>query len=509
MTQAKTQAGVEAQPLWEVRGLSKSFPGVLALDRVSVAIWPGEIHGLVGGNGSGKSTLIKCLSGAHQPDEGIICHRGQAVTVANPHVARSFGVATIYQEFSLVPTLTVAENLFLGRWPNRRRSIDWRAMRSGAKKILESLGIDLDPDTLVGRLSVAEQQLVEIAKSVSTDATLVIMDEPTTALGLAETERLHQLMRTLVRQGRAVLYISHRLDDVLEVAHRITVLKDGRVVTSRPSQGLTLREVVRLMVGSDIEEYFPKKFHATDRPLLVVRGLRTERIADATFTVHEGEVVGLAGVRGSGRTAIARAIFGLEPMVSGTIELKGRPLTLRSPRDAIAAGIAYVTENRKTDGLFFNFHASPNITIADLRALLRGSLLSLRREEAMAQDLGRKLRIDARAFDRSVRLLSGGNQQKVILARWLFSQAQLFILDEPTQGIDVEAKLEVYRIMNELTAAGKSVLLISSEFPELLAMSDRVAIVKRGRVERVLPSRDLDRMTLTEMVAESQRQAAE
>ncbi|MBO8141954.1 MAG: sugar ABC transporter ATP-binding protein [Firmicutes bacterium] len=340
------------QPLWELRRVSKHFPGVKALDDVSVTIRPGEIHGLVGENGSGKSTLIKCLSGVHQPDEGILLHRGRSVVLPNPHAAQLMGVATIYQEFSLVPSLTVAENLYLGRLPQTRgRLVDWGAMREGAHRILETLGLEIDPNSVVGNLSVAEQQLVEIAKSVSTDATLLIMDEPTTALGLPETKRLHKLIRTLASHGRAVLYVSHRLDDVLEVSHRITVLKDGRVVATRPNSGMTHRDVIRLMVGSEIEEYYPKEHHASDTPLLTVRGLRTAAgVTDATFTVHRGEVLGLAGMLGSGRTAIARAIFGLEPLVDGVIEFKGRRLRLRSPREAIAAGLGSGTVPRCLPG---------------------------------------------------------------------------------------------------------------------------------------------------------------
>ncbi len=482
-------------PLWELRAICKAFPGVQALDRVSLALFPGEIHALAGENGSGKSTLARVLAGAHQPDAGEIRLSGRPVTLPDPTAARGHGVAAIYQEFSLVPSLSVAENICLGHFPGRASTlvVDWGCLRRQAREVLQQLGIQVDVEAPVRSLSVAEQQLVEIAKAISMDSRLLIMDEPTAALALDETQRLHDLIRRLADRGRAVLYISHRLHEVLEVADRVTILKDGRVVATRPRADLDLGRVVRLMVGTDIQEHYPKAHHATDQPVLEVRDLRTDGgVNGVSFTAYRGEVLGLGGVVGSGRTAIARALFGVDRVVSGTIVLEGRPVRFSSPAAAIAAGLALIPESRKSDGLFWNFTGVGNITISRLPALLHGMLLSPRREQDLGGAFVRRLRIDPAAAWRSVHLLSGGTQQKVMIARWLFAGAKVLILDEPTQGIDVGAKVEVYRLVNDLTAQGKAILLISSDYRELLAMSDRVAIVRDGRVATVAPAAALD-----------------
>lgn len=481
-------------PLWEVRGISKAFPGVQALAAVSVALYAGEIHALVGENGSGKSTLAKVLTGAHQPDDGEIHFAGSPVTFPHPTAARERGVAAIYQEFSLVPTLSVAENICLGRLPRLGPAlVDWAAMHTHAADVLNQLGLRIDVGSPVQSLSVAEQQLVEIAKAIAADSQLLIMDEPTTALALDETQRLHELIRRLAARGRAILYISHRLHEIIGLAHRVTVLKDGRVVATRFTRDLDLNTIVRLMVGSEIAEHYPKERHATERPLLEVRELRTERGAHAvTLTVMSGEVLGLAGVVGSGRTAIARALAGVDPATSGTVALEGRPVRFHSPAEAIAAGIALIPENRKSDGLFWNFTGTGNITISRLEALLRGPLMSLQREQELGGTFMERLRIDPAARWKTVGFLSGGTQQKVLIARWLFARTKVLILDEPTQGIDVGAKVEVYRLINELTAQGMAVVLISSDYRELLAMSDRVAMIREGRVLRIAPAGSLD-----------------
>jgi ribose transport system ATP-binding protein len=488
--------------LWELRDVSKAFPGVLALDGVTLRLRQGEVHALVGENGSGKSTLVKCLSGVHQPDAGEVYHEGEAVELRSPHDAQERAVATFHQEFSLVPTLTVAENIYLGRLPTRGTVVDWAAARRGARDALGRLKMAIDPDRLVSALSVAEQQLVEIAKAISREMRLLILDEPTAALGPAETERLHEVIRHLAEQGKAILYVSHRLDEVLAVADVVTVLRDGKLVASTPRADTSVRQVIRMMIGTDIEEYFERRPDATAQPRLEVRDLVTEnRVRGVGFTIAEGEVLGLGGIAGAGRTEIARALFGLDKALAGEVRIDGKLVELRSPRDAIEAGIALVPENRKADGLFFNFEGPPNITIAALDSIGVGPLLSLRSERSRARKLMQDLRIDRRAEDRRVGLLSGGNQQKIVLARWLFSNTRLLILDEPTQGIDVSAKLEVYRVMNELTSRGIAILLISSDFPELLAMSDRVAVVRRGRIIRFAGHGELTEHNLVELAA--------
>jgi len=488
------EGGAGGQALWDLRDISKGFPGVQALSAVSIALYPGEIHALVGENGSGKSTLAKVLTGAHQPDSGEIHFKGEAITLPHPTAAWKRGVAAIYQEFSLVPSLTVAENISLGHLPVHASAlVDWASMEDHARQVLQQLGIAVDVHAPVQSLSVAEQQLVEIAKAISADSSLLIMDEPTTALALHETQRLHELIRELARRGRAILYISHRLHEIVALADRVTILKDGRVVASRLRAGLDLNTVIRLMVGSEIAEHYPKERHATDSPLLEVRDLRTERgVRGVSFTLNRGEVLGLGGVVGSGRTAIARALTGVDYVTAGSFILEGRALHFRQPADATAVGVALIPENRKADGLFWNFTGLRNVTISRLPALLRGPLMSLGREEALGGTFIRRLRIHPAAAWRLVGMLSGGTQQKVMIARWLFAGVKVLVLDEPTQGIDVGAKVEVYRLINSLTAEGVGVILISSDSRELLAMSDRIAIIREGRVARIVPAAELD-----------------
>ncbi len=485
--------------LWEARGVFKSFPGVQALDDVSLEIYAGEVHALVGENGSGKSTLVKCLAGAYLRDQGELLFQGEPVRFHNPTEARQHGVATIYQEFSLVPTLSVAENIFLGNYRTKKGTgaIDWPRMREDTRQVLEQLSLSLDPDAIVSSLSVAEQQLVEIAKAISIDSSLLIMDEPTAALGLNETKHLLELIRRLTAKGKAILYISHRLDEVFEIADRVTVLKDGRRVTTAPVSELKLRDVVRMMVGYDVGQHYPKQRNVKETPRLEVVGLSTEnRVNDVSFVVNVGEVFGLGGMLGSGRTEIARAIYGIDRITGGQIKLDGKAAEFRSPSEAIAGGIGLIPENRKTDGAFLNFEGPQNITIARLDALLQGPWLSLGREKKIGATYVEKMNISPAALEHSVRYLSGGNQQKVIIARWLFSQARLLIMDEPTQGIDIGAKHEIYKVLNELTANGISILLISSDFPELLAMSDRVAVVRDGRILQITEGNRMSELEL-------------
>ena len=491
-----------SRPLWELRSVVKTFPGVRAVDDVSLALHVGETHALLGENGSGKSTVAKILSGVHQPDAGEILHEGEPVTLRGPHEAQTLGVATFHQEFSLVNELSVAENIYLGRLPLRHGVVDWERARRGAVEALARLDVAIDPDRKVASLSVAEQQFVEIAKAISREMTLLILDEPTAALGPAEIERLHEVIRLLVRQGTAILYISHRLDEVFAIAEIVTVVKDGKLIGTKARGETSVADAVRMMIGSDLEEHFERSENARERPRLEVRDLRTaSRVDGVSFTVSQGEVLGLGGIAGAGRTEIARALFGVDRRIAGEVLVDGRPCTPASPKDAIRAGIALVPENRKTDGLFFNFEGPANITIAALEAIRVGPLLSIARERRRARLLMQDLGIDRRAEDRSVGLLSGGNQQKVMLARWLFAPTRVLILDEPTQGIDVSAKHEVYRVINELTAKGIAIVLISSDFPELLAISDRIAVVRRGRIVHFARHGELTEHELVELAA--------
>jgi ABC-type sugar transport system ATPase subunit len=485
--------------LWNARGIFKSFPGVQALDDVSLEIFPGEVHALVGENGSGKSTLVKCIAGVYPFDQGELLYAAAPVDFRNPTEARRHGIATIYQEFSLVPTLSVAENIFLGNYRTKKTTgmIDWSLMRQETRKVLEELSLTLDPDAIVSTLSTAEQQLVEIAKAISIDSSLLIMDEPTAALGLVETQHLMDLIRGLTAKGKAILYISHRLDEVFEIADRVTVLKDGRRVATALISELKVGEVVRKMVGYDVGQHYPKERNVQDRTRLEVEHLSTENgVHDVSFTVNVGEVFGLGGMLGSGRTEIVRAIYGLDRISGGQIRLDGKEVRFHSPTDAIQSGVGLIPENRKTDGSFLNFEGPQNITISKLQALLQGPWLNLGRERRIGETYIKKMNISPAAMERSVRYLSGGNQQKVIIARWLFSQARLLIMDEPTQGIDIGAKHEIYNVLNELTANGVSVLLISSDFPELLAMSDRVAVVRDGTILQITEGNRMSELEL-------------
>jgi ribose transport system ATP-binding protein len=490
------------QILWELRHIRKAFPGVVANDDVSLQLRAGEIHALLGENGSGKTTLIKTLCGAHQPDAGSILRDGMPVVIASPMHARELGVATVFQEFSLVPTLTVAENIHLGRWPGSRAWLDWRRMRDEAHRAFAAMEIEIDPDAVVGELSIPQQQLVEIAKAIALEASMIILDEPTAALGLAEIARLHALLRRLRAHGQSVLYVSHRLDEVTALVDVATVLRNGRVVSPAETTRIEIGAIVASMVGGEVTEHYPKERNATAELLLEVEGLATANgVRQATFTVHRGEVLGLGGVLGSGRTAIARALFGVDQLTAGQIRLAGQELGAYGPKDIIRAGLALLTEDRKADGLFVNFDTPRNITIADLGSIVRHGRLDLAAELKLSHAYVAKLQISPEAARKSVDFLSGGNQQKVIIARWLHADAEVFILDQPTQGIDIGAKIAVYRLINELTRAGKGVILISADDDELLAMSDRVALVRHGVVTRI---EEAQRLRKAELVQSSE-----
>ncbi len=485
-------------PAWALVNIVKRYPGVVANDRVSIRLYAGEIHGLVGENGCGKSTLIKVLSGAHPPDEGSILKRGEAIVLASPIAAREAGVSTVFQEFSIVPTLTVAENIHLGRWPKRRGQVDWEAMRANASRILGEMEIRIDPDRVVSDLSVAEQQLVEIAKALASQASMLILDEPTTALGLEEIARLHRILRRLKARGTAILYISHRLDEVIELVDVATVMKDGRIASPAEITRIEIPFIVEKMVGK-VGEHYPKEPVPFGEIILSVKNLSTaNRVQDVSFELRRGEVFGLGGVLGSGRTEVARALFGVDRLTGGTMTWKGKPVAFRSPKQAISAGLALVPENRKFDGLFFNFAGFPNMTAAGLGRLGRHGFISLAREAEAGAELVRNLEITPAAADKEVGFLSGGNQQKIVIARWLFAGAELFILDEPTQGIDIGAKIAVYRLINRLTAAGKAVILISSDHDELIAMSDRIGLMSHGRLVAVKNARSLVKTDLVQ-----------
>jgi ribose transport system ATP-binding protein len=488
---------------WELRNIRKTFGPVIANDDVCLELKHGQVHGLVGENGSGKSTLIKTLCGVHRPDSGTILCGARPVQLDHPLTARSLGVATVFQEFSLCPHLTVAENIHLGRWPGGWFRIDWRGLRDTAARVLGELEIEISPEARVSELSKAQQQLVEVAKGIAANANIFILDEPTTALGAREIDRLHEVLRRMRAAGAAILYISHRLDEVVRLANVVTVMRNGRIVSAAGETPLNIAAIIRCMIGKEIEKHYARARTEIGEPLLEARNIFTDRgVRNVSLTLHRGEVLGLGGMLGSGRSEIARALFGVDQITSGEIRIHGRAVTLHSPADAIAAGIALLTEDRKTDGLFFNFTGAENITVANLAAYARGLWLDLRRERAASHALIDQLRVTPTARFDPVDRLSGGNQQKILIARWLNTGAQVFIFDEPTQGIDVGAKEAVYQLINELTRAGKGVILISSEDQELLSISDRVALVRRGGIARIARAAELSKSDLLETTAE-------
>jgi rhamnose transport system ATP-binding protein len=473
-----------AEPVLVLEQATKSFGAVRALDDGSVTLYPGEAHALLGENGAGKSTLVKILAGVHQADGGRLLLDGEPVSFTGPAASRAAGVSIIYQEPTLFPDLTVAENIFVGRQTLRSgRRIDRRAMNRVAEEIFGRLGVVLDPDRQALGLSVADQQIVEIAKALSLDARVLVMDEPTAALTLVEVQRLFEVMRTLRAQGAAVLFISHRLEEVFASCQRVTIMRDGRFVRTAPIGDITVDEVIRSMVGRDLDTLFPKTETERGEEILRVEHLsRADVFHDVTFSVHRGEIVALAGLVGAGRSEVARAVFGIDRRTSGSVLLKGRPLPPGSPRTAMRAGIALVPEDRRQQGLVMDLGIDQNVALASLRSLSRLGLIRRSSERKLAMVWAQRLQLKFGRMRNAVATLSGGNQQKVVLGKWLARRPDLLIIDEPTRGIDVGTKAEVHRILDELVADGMAVLMISSELPEVLGMADRVLVIHEGRL---------------------------
>ncbi|HKY60053.1 MAG TPA: sugar ABC transporter ATP-binding protein [Gemmatimonadota bacterium] len=482
-----------ADPILRMESIRKEFPGVVALDGVDLSVRPGEVHILLGENGAGKSTLMKILSGAHRMDDGRIFIDGRQVELHGPRHARELGVAIIYQELTLVPTLSAAENVFLGREPRRAPGIvDRAAMIEGARRILEGLGARFDVRRPVQEMSLARRQLVEVAKALSLDARILVMDEPTSALTERETRSLFSTIRRLTARGVAVVYISHRLDEIFEIGDRVTVLRDGRRIDTREVAGADRRELVRLMADREVDERVPRNPVPPGEEVLRVEGLsRRGEFHDVSFALRAGEILGFAGLLGSGRTALARAIFGADPVDAGRIVVHGRPTRIASPRQAIRAGIGLLTEDRKRHGLVLDLSVRHNIALPVQRSISRFGVVDPRQERDLAAGYVRDLRIKTPSIEQMTLNLSGGNQQKVVLAKWLACQVDVLILDEPTRGIDVGARQEIYLLMDRLAAEGVGILLVSSELPEIVGLSDRVVVMRRGRVAGVFARPEL------------------
>ncbi|RQX05500.1 sugar ABC transporter ATP-binding protein [Micromonospora inaquosa] len=485
-------------PLLVLDGVTKSFGAVAALRGVHLTLHSGEAHALVGENGAGKSTLVKVLAGAHAPDSGSLTLDGQPLRLGGPADARAAGIAVIYQEPTLFPDLSVAENIFMGRQPLRGlRRIDTAAMNRDAERLFQRLGVRIDPTRPARGLSIADQQLVEIAKAISFDARVLVMDEPTAALSGVEVERLFAVARSLCEGGAAVLFISHRFNEVFDLCHRVTVLRDGAWVSSDDTADLTVDEVVRGMVGRDVSSLYPKQDAELRDTLLDVRRLsRAGVFTDVSFSVRGGEIVALAGLVGAGRSEVARAVFGVDRYDAGEVLVAGRAVPAGNPGRAIAAGMALVPEDRRQQGLIMELSVERNATLARRRALSRLGLLLGAAERAEARQWTRRLQVKASRLGAPVATLSGGNQQKVVLAKWLATEPRVLIIDEPTRGIDVGTKSEVHRLLSELAGQGLAILMISSELPEVLGMADRVLVMHEGRLVRELPRAEADETSI-------------
>jgi len=469
--------------LVEIRGMTKAFPGVQALLGVDLDLRAGEVHAVVGENGAGKSTLMKIVAGVYRPDSGSIRLGGVPILNESPRQALERGISMIHQELNLAPNLSVAENVFLGRAPTRGGLIDWRRLYADVEALADRLGIDLDVRARVDELSVARQQMVEIAKALSLDARVIIMDEPTSALTERETEALFDIIARLKSNGVAVVYISHRLDEIFRVADRVTVLRDGRLVGTLPIAQATQPQLIGMMVGRVLTTLFPKESVEIGDPFLEVRHLRRKgALEDISFVLRRREILGLAGLVGAGRTELVRVLFGADPLDGGEILLEGRPVRIRRPRDAIRLGMGFVTEDRKLQGLVLGMNVRENETLASLAQVSKLGFLNLGRERTLAARLVEQLGVRTPSVEQEVANLSGGNQQKVVIAKWLATRARILILDEPTRGIDVGAKAEVHALMSRLASQGVSILMISSELPEILGMSDRILVMRQGRL---------------------------
>jgi len=485
----------EMTPLMETKEITKKFPGVKALDNVSVTFYPGEVHAVVGENGAGKSTLMKVMAGAYKPDRGSILFQGEKVSFNHPVEAQQMGISIIYQEFNLLPERTVAHNIFLGREPSKFGFVNLHRLNKQANDLLIEIGVEnmMTPTALVSSLSVAEQQLLEIAKAVSLDAKVLIMDEPTASLTRTEVKLLSDLISRLKAKGLAIIFISHRLSEVFDVADKITVLKDGQHVGTVKTGDVSTEDIVYMMVGRVLDHYFPPLGSLDDfgEVVLRVKGGSNDSLNNINLELRRGEVLGIAGLQGSGRTELAEALFGAIPFKSGSVELKGKPVLIKNPNRAISEKLGFVTEDRKSEGLLLMQPIYDNMLLA-IRSLQNLFTFvypdGIRQYRKLVPELGKQVDVRVDSYAKEVQDLSGGNQQKVVLSKWLASKAEIFIFDEPTRGIDVEAKARIHDIIRGLTKQGVAVLMVSSELPEIIGMSDRILVMHDGTIGGELPA---------------------
>ncbi|GAA0485662.1 ribose ABC transporter ATP-binding protein RbsA [Salinibacillus aidingensis] len=483
------------QPFVEMKNIHKGFFGNQVLKDVHFEIKPGEVHALMGENGAGKSTLIKILTGIYARDEGVVKVKGNEVHYSNPKEAENDGIAVIHQELNIIPHLTVAQNMFLGKELKVGKTgfLREREMKKQTKDSLQQLGIDIDPDMEAGELSVGKQQMIEIARALSSNAELIIMDEPTAALTNREITSLFKVIKQLREQGVSIVYISHRMEEIFEICDRITILRDGEYVGTKLISETNFEEVVKMMVGRELGERFPDRNVMPGEIKLEVKGLAREGWFDnISFQVREGEILGVAGLMGAGRTEIMEAVFGARKRSKGDIYLDGKRLSVKHPADAIREGIGFITEDRKQEGLVLPFRIQENMSMANFKAISNLGFISNHKEIEMVDRLIEKLSVKTTGRNQSVKSLSGGNQQKVVVGKWLGIDPKVLILDEPTRGVDIGAKKEIYQIMNELTENGVAIIMVSSELPEILGMSDRIAVVREGELVTILNRNEAD-----------------
>jgi len=474
----------------QMRGISKEFPGVLALDDINFDLSKGEVHVLFGENGAGKSTLIKIISGALEKTSGTIIIDGQSFKIQNPKHAIQLGIGTIYQELNLVPELTVAENLFLGREPSTKGGwVDNQQINEKTTEILLNLGVNVDPNLKISGLSIAMRQMTEISKAISMDCRILILDEPTSALTWQEIEQLFKIIRKLKQDNVAIIYISHRIEEIFEIGDRVTVLRDGKVVGTKNIKNTNQSELIQMMVNRELKEFYPKRTVKIGKESLRVEGLsRKKELEDINFAAHRGEILGLTGLMGSGRTELAMAIFGVNSIDGGKIYVHGRSYDINSPRKAMQLGLGYLPEDRQLQGLVLKLSLAENISLTDLEQISVKGVINFSAEYKQAKKAIKDLHIKATGVDQKVRYLSGGNQQKVVVGKWLACQTDIFILDEPTRGIDVAAKVEIYHLMNALADQGSTIIMISSELPEVIGMCDRIMVMRKGCIRGIFDS---------------------
>jgi ribose transport system ATP-binding protein len=490
MQNGSARSHEEKPTLLEMRSISKRFPGVIALSNVHFDVRKGEVHALVGENGAGKSTLMKIISGVYTRDSGDMIFKGQSVDFTNPRQAQAAGITTIYQELNQIPQLSITENIFLGSEIQRGVLIDWPKMHERARELLAKLHLDVDPREPLGMLGVGKQQMVEVAKALHHKADLIIMDEPTAALSIREIDDLFDIIRELKAQDVSVIYISHHLEETFQISDRITVLRDGQHITSQPTETLNVEKLITLMVGRDLSEQFPKEIFPRGEEVLRVENLNEgTRLRNVNFSAYAGEVLGVAGLVGAGRTELVRAIFGADVIDSGRFFVQGKEVKINNPRDAIRHGIGLLTEDRKQQGLVLKMSTRDNTTLSVLNRLTRGLLTNRRKESALTQQYINNLAIKTPSQEQQVINLSGGTQQKVVLSKWMATEPKVLIFDEPTRGIDVGAKVEIYKLINQLARQGVAIIMVSSELPEILGLSDRILVIHEGRVSGIL-SRD-------------------